>query len=180
MEDLLTHYSVTEIVIFLVLLAFAIKEAVTFIDWGKDRIKKYTDKDYKAKKEKEQLQTEVQSLEKFYEEKKRVDEGFARQEDTNSQILEKLNVIEKTLNEHIRVDDERNADSVREYILRFNMECVRGIQHTREDFIEVLTKINEYEAYCRAHSDYKNNRAELAISNVKRVYSERLQKDDFL
>ena len=78
------------------------------------------------------------------------------------------------------MDDERNADAIRAYILRFNMELVRGILHTREDFIEVLTKMDEYDRYCGSHKDYRNNRATSAISNIKRVYEERLKKNDFL
>ena len=52
--------------------------------------------------------------------------------------------------------------------------------HTREDFIEILAVIDDYESYCRDHEDYKNNRATCAIENIKRVYMERLQKHDFL
>ena len=56
-------------------------------------------------------------------------------------MIEKLDKMEAAqvetrmrLDEHIRVDDERNADLHRAYILRFNMELRRGMQHTDEDF----------------------------------------------
>ena len=58
--------------------------------------------------------------------------------------------------------------------------CSREIQHTREDFIEILAVIDDYESYCRDHKEYKNNRAVCAIENIKRVYMDRLQKHDFL
>ena len=84
------------------------------------------------------------------------------------------------LDEHIAVDDERAADMHRMRILQFNNELLRSIPHTREDFIEVLLEIDKYEAYCRTHTGYKNNRASHAVSNICRVYDERLQKHDFL
>lgn len=84
------------------------------------------------------------------------------------------------LDEHIRMDDERNADQHRARILRFNNELVRDIPHTKEEFIDVLADIDSYERYCRDHEDYKNNRAVHAIANIERVYDERLQKHDFL
>ena len=84
------------------------------------------------------------------------------------------------LDEHIAQDDERAADMHRMRILQFNNELLRSIPHTREDFIEILLEIDKYEAYCREHEEYKNNRAVHAINNISRVYDERLQKHDFL
>ena len=40
--------------------------------------------------------------------------------------------------------------------------------------------IDAYEKYCRAHPDYRNNRAVFAIQHIGNVYEERLQKRDFL
>lgn len=95
-------------------------------------------------------------------------------------IKEAQTVTRETLDDHIRVDDERNADLHRVYILRFNRELLReNIPHTREDFVEVLSEIDFYERYCKEHQDYKNNRAVLAIQNIKHTYSEKLEKHDF-
>ena len=98
----------------------------------------------------------------------------------NADVLRELDTVTQKLDTHIRVDDERNADSYRTRILQFNNELLREIMHTREDFIEILAVIDDYESYCRDHEDYKNNRASCAIENIKRVYMERLQKHDFL
>lgn len=105
----------------------------------------------------------------------------------NGEVLESVEDVKraqqdtrKALDEHIQSDDERNADGLRERILRFNTELLRDVRHTREDFIEILAVIDAYEAYCRTHPDYRNNRAVFAIQNIKRVYAERLQKRDFL
>ena len=98
----------------------------------------------------------------------------------NADVLRELDTVTQKLDTHIRVDDERNADSCRTRILQFNNELLREILHTREDFIEILAVIDDYESYCRDHKEYKNNRAVCAIENIKRVYMERLQKHDFL
>ncbi len=86
---------------------------------------------------------------------------------------------QEALERHIRDDDDRNADTHRERILRFNLELMRNIYHSREEFIEVLAEIDDYERYCDDHKDYKNNRANCAVNNIRRVYTERVQKHDF-
>lgn len=86
----------------------------------------------------------------------------------------------KRLEDHISVNDKREADNCRARILRFNNELIREIPHTKEEFIEVLKDIDDYERYCREHKDYANGRAVHAIANIGRVYDERLEKHDFL
>lgn len=98
----------------------------------------------------------------------------------NADLMQELAATKTALEKHIQIDDERNADGHRAKILAFNTELLRGIDHTREDFIEVLAEIDRYESYCRTHPDYKNNRARHAVANIGRVYDERLKKHDFL
>lgn len=97
-----------------------------------------------------------------------------------SEVKSKQESTSDRLNEHIRMDDERNADEHRARILRFNNELIRDIPHTKEEFIDILADIDSYEQYCTKHPEYKNNRAVHAIANIGRVYDERLQKHDFL
>lgn len=80
------------------------------------------------------------------------------------------------LDAHITDADKREADGWRASILHFNVELIQHTPHTREDFIEILTDIDSYETYCETHPNYENNRAVLAVANIKRVYAERLQK----
>ena len=60
----------------------------------------------------------------------------------NAEVLEKQQETQKKLDEHIRVDDERNANLLRTQILRFNDELIDDKHHTREHFIEVLAIID--------------------------------------
>ena len=105
----------------------------------------------------------------------------------NGEVLESVEDVKKAqrdtrkaLDEHIQSDDERNADTLRMRVLHFNNELLRGDRHTREDFIEILAVIDAYEQYCKNHPNYRNNRASHAITNIGRVYDDRLKLRDFL
>ena len=98
----------------------------------------------------------------------------------NADVSVRLSEIEKKLDGHIDMDDKRTADGHRAQILHFNNELLRPISHTKEEFIEVLAKIDAYEKYCEAHPDYPNNRAVLAIENIREIYKDRLKKREFL
>lgn len=99
---------------------------------------------------------------------------------TQKGVQEKLDSLKTRLDEHIRADDERDADMHRARILQFNTELLREKKHTEEDFNEIFYNINCYERYCREHPDYQNGRAVHAIANIGRVYDDRLKKHDFL
>ena len=105
----------------------------------------------------------------------------------NKPALDKITSVEQQLKKtnekldgHIANDELQKAEDARAAALRFNNELLRGIPHTREEFFEVLQKIDIYEEYCDKHKDYENNRAVHAIANINRVYDERLAKHDFL
>lgn len=98
----------------------------------------------------------------------------------NADISQRLSEIETKLDKHVTMDDRRTADGCRTRILHFNNELLRDIDHTKEEFTEILTEIDAYEKYCREHPEYPNNRAVLAIENIREVYKERLKQHDFL
>ena len=71
MLDLLKNYSLTDIIIFIIMLAFAIKGIVDFYDWAKNRLTKTTDKKYSEeemhKKMLENLEAHNQQINKMAE-----------------------------------------------------------------------------------------------------------------
>lgn len=108
-------------------------------------------------------------------------------ERSNAKVLSELASVKaelketkEALDDHIKIDDERNADMHRAYILRFNTELFRNMKHTDEDFHEILYNIDCYEKYCREHPEYSNNRAVLSIENIREAYKEHLRKHDSL
>ena len=93
---------------------------------------------------------------------------------------DKLDKIQKDLAEHCKADDERYIKQCRTRILRFNDEVIRGMHHTQEHFDDVLDDITSYNAYCDAHKEFKNEKAVMAIANVRRVYDECVRHNSFL
>lgn len=75
---------------------------------------------------------------------------------------------------------ENDATTARYRILRFNDEILHGTHHTKEHFDQILGDINSYESYCSSHPEYENNKAVLAIENIKKVYQSCTAKNDFL
>ena len=80
----------------------------------------------------------------------------------------------------ITVQELEAIRRVRQQILRFNDEILFNRKHSQEHFEEILDDINIYEKFCQTHDDYKNNKAEFAINNIKRTYDRCLQEKDFL
>lgn len=93
---------------------------------------------------------------------------------------DKLEEINKKLDSHCKVDDERYVKQCRTRILRFNDEVIRGAHHTKEHFGDVLDDITEYTRYCEANKDFKNEKAVMAIANVERVYEQCERNNSFL
>lgn len=79
-----------------------------------------------------------------------------------------------------RIINENEASVCRYRVLRFNDEIIHKVRHTKEHFDQVLDDITSYEQYCEDHPEYENNKAVLAIANIKRTYDKCTQDGDFL
>jgi len=88
--------------------------------------------------------------------------------------------IRHQLDEHIKIDDERNIKQCRMRILRFNDEILQGKPHTKEHYDEILDDITEYERYCETHTGYRNSKANMAIQNIEKRYQEHMRNKTFL
>lgn len=88
------------------------------------------------------------------------------------ELLEKFNEL------NYKVDCNK-ADDCRRIILNFNGEIKRGIHHDEEQFNEVIRLIDKYETFCRDNPNYPNNKAVIAIENIKNVYKKAYSKNDF-
>lgn len=102
MTDLFTNYSVSEIVVFIVVLAFAMKESVTFFDWSKDRLRKVYDKNYESVEQHKELRNEIDDLNKLFEEKKRVNDTFAKIDLTFEKINQRIDMLIESDKEDIK------------------------------------------------------------------------------
>lgn len=92
----------------------------------------------------------------------------------------KIDDIAQELNEHIKQQAEEKASNARRSFLVFNEELYANKFHTKEHFEEILRNIDDYEDYCADHPLYENNKAELAIENIRRVYQYCVKNHTFL
>lgn len=109
----------------------------------------------------------------------------------NEDIVQRIETLEtgfsecsigmrEELSNHIKKSEEERMDRARTRILRFNDEIMMDIEHSKEHFDEILKDIDRYESYCKAHAEYKNNKAVLAIQTIKEEYAYCLSHHKFL
>ena len=98
----------------------------------------------------------------------------------NKDVTSKVNNLNSEVSE-LKNDFEVHAvNSCRERILRFNSEIMSDNKtHNKEYYDEILSDIDKYEHYCLNHPDYPNNKALLSIENIKKTYSDLLERGDF-
>lgn len=101
-------------------------------------------------------------------------------QDRKDGVSAKLDRLEQMLAAHIADDEQYKAETKRARILQFNKEVREKERHSEEEFVEILKVIDEYEDYCRNHPEYPNNRAVTAIENIKHVYKNANQENDFV
>ena len=104
MIALLQRYSISEILIFIVILALAIKSLISFFDWAGERIKKVFNKQYNKINQKEELEKRLQ-----YEDE--VIKSLQKRQQNTDQIL-------KGLSEKIDMLIESDKDDLRSYITK--------------------------------------------------------------
>lgn len=102
MLDLLSNYTVSEIIIFLVLLALAVKGVVSYGDWGMNRLRKIFNKETQREKE-----------------KREIEEHFTKQDEKIESLRESLQKNIETLDQILNKIDllmDSDKDSIKSYI----------------------------------------------------------------
>ena len=96
-----------------------------------------------------------------------------------TELNDKVNNIETKLETHINENKRERAADYRARIIRFNDEIMEEKTHTKEYYDNILEDIDKYEAYCNSHPDYPNNKAVMAIHNIKVKYEEHMENNSF-
>lgn len=97
----------------------------------------------------------------------------------NHNVNQKIDTLEKKLDDHIATDTARRVDDIRNTILVFANECSRGIVHSKEQFRFIVSKCDAYEQYVE-DNHLKNGVITEATRLIKDTYQSRLKHDDFL
>lgn len=114
MIKLLESYSASEIVMFIVILCFALKESVTFIDWARMRINQGINKNLKEEREKDNLQKEMMTMNDFFSEKEK------RFEKKKAEIYKRFDSIENQMNllqTQMKLLIDSDKDDIKSYIV---------------------------------------------------------------
>lgn len=106
---------------------------------------------------------------------------------TNRELFEKIGDLENKVDEiqsrqeaAEAIEEEREAVNCRIRILSFSDELRRNIRHSQESFDQVLSDIDNYEKYCDAHPNFKNNKTVTAKERIKAAYEGCMDQNDFL
>ena len=98
----------------------------------------------------------------------------------NGEIIVKVDKLGEDLHSLRSECDQREANSCRTRILRFNDEVAHDVHHSKEHFDQTLLDITTYENYCDSHPGYKNNIAAMAIERIKDTYEQCGKEGSFL
>ena len=97
----------------------------------------------------------------------------------NHNVNQKIDTLDKKLDEHIATDTARRVDDTRNTILVFANECSRGIVHSKEQFRFIVAKCDSYEQYVE-DNHLKNGVITEATKLIKDTYQRHLKNDSFL
>ena len=109
----------------------------------------------------------------------------------NQEILEKQEEFVKESKEYRKNNDERlekitakidcrAAEDARSRILRFGDEIKSKVPHSQEYYNQILADMTDYEQYCAAHPDFKNERTVATEKVIRHSYEMHMKNNDFL
>jgi len=96
------------------------------------------------------------------------------------ELDQQVKAISKRQTDMESISDERAAIACRVRILRFSDELRRGIDHSQESFEQTIADIDTYDAYCKAHPGFKNNKTVVANERILSSYKHCHEKNNFL
>lgn len=76
--------------------------------------------------------------------------------------------------------DENDIKIKRGRILDFADSIRRGINHSRESYIQILDDITKYNKYCDGHPEFENERTVLASQIIEESHKEKMKNNSYL
>lgn len=144
MQELLETYSGSQIAMFLVILALAIKGVIDFIDWAKKRTRKYFQKENKENKIHEDLSDEIECCKIQIQ---TINKKAEATDETLNNILEKINLLIDSDKDQIKtiITDKYHYFMEQKEIDDYSLDCLEKMfKHYTDEhgnsFIEDLMK----------------------------------------
>jgi len=97
----------------------------------------------------------------------------------NKGVINKIDDLEKRLDEHIKNSSEMELKARRVAILDFGSSIIRGTNYHKEKFDFMINECDSYEKYCK-DNQITNGVAQASIEEIRRIYQEHLRNADFL
>lgn len=98
----------------------------------------------------------------------------------NGDVIKKVESLEQKVDALKRKQDEDRAENRRVRILRFGDELLHDKRHSKESFDQTLKDISDYEDYCRAHPEFKNDMTVSTTEVIKEQYKKCFKEHSFL
>lgn len=98
----------------------------------------------------------------------------------NGELTKKVESLEKKVGSLEKKQDEERAENRRVRILRFGDELLHDKRHSKESFDQTLKDISDYEDYCHAHPDFKNDMTVSTTEVIKEQYKKCFKEHSFL
>lgn len=145
MLELLNNYSISEILIFVVMLAISIKETVSFIDWAKGKIKEAYDEDNEHEEEIDNIEDRIKKDEENIQDLAKSQKDL---KDTMEDIVNKVNLLIRSDRDDIKAYITREHHYFcyeKQWIDDYSLDCIlRRFKHYTEEggnsFIEDFIK----------------------------------------
>lgn len=112
-------------------------------------------------------------MDKSNEKNKEVLEAISRLDDKISALEQKVDAVDSK-------GEMRDVTNTRARILRFDDELREKRLHSLEHFQEILRDCDYYDTYCREHTNYENSYAVDAIDNIKKVFRQCKDENNFI
>lgn len=125
--DFLSDYSFVEILVLIMIFILAVKESISLFDWAKARFRKASNKAYEEKREHDKIEEEIEDLNKFYDERQRIDGNFERVDKKFEAMAAKIEMLIESDKEDIKsfiTNQHHKFVYEQEWIDDYSMECL--------------------------------------------------------
>lgn len=95
-------------------------------------------------------------------------------------VKEDLESVHKEIDNMKEKEEIREANNLRNRILRFDDELRRKVDHSEESFNQALDDVSSYLDYCGKHEGYHNAKADVAMQNIKDTYAVCKKENKFI
>lgn len=134
MMDLLQHYSLSDIVFFIVFLSVAVKGFITFFDWARNRLRQTFDVEHQHLSEKERLEKRLQDNNQMI---KILQESQQKSDELLKDLSDKINMLIESDRDDIKAfitEKHHYYCYQKKWIDDFSLECLeKRYKHYEEE-----------------------------------------------